>query len=618
MARGTRQPSQRPAPRRNDAPPPAGSAPWIFGFRGPQLPGPLARAIQEGRIAGLILFRDNLGPGVASALELRREILSLVPAGRPFVLTADEEGGLITQTSRLRLPGGPAWPATPTPRALGRLGDPRQARFVGRLLGRRLRSLGITSDLAPCLDLDVEPENPVIASRSFGAEPAQAALLGGAFADGLARAGVAACFKHYPGHGGTLRDSHRELPRMDPRSRALHEAPFRACLLGAAQGALAGTPGAPRGTQAAPRGTQAAPGGTRGATWGTQGAPWGTRGLPGGRSGAPGGARGASCLTHGLLPWLMSAHVDWGHGLPATLDARLLARAARWGPSTLRITDALEMAAVSLERGAAEAALLAGNDLLLVAREWELGLEAMAASDRQTGARGAAWRRAGARAWRRVGPVWEALDARRVRLLPPEESPADRERLRRLHRAAVAWDEVPGAGAPRSLAALPEGPWVWIVPEGLGVYARLAGWRPPPGRRRRCARLLWVPESATPGDIRALAAKAAATGWPVLWATMFRGRPPEAVRELFAPLLGLAGLRVVAHLLDELWPSSGGDAADPVASISAWKRSSRGRSRETADSPSADGSSSRFLVARTSGPSADALDALAEALAAAE
>jgi beta-N-acetylhexosaminidase len=316
-------------------------SPWILGFSGPSLPSGLRDALGRGVACGIILFRDNLGGSVEAALELRREILAALPPGhaaghaalpdvptkrssaesalerqapRPFLFMIDEEGGLISQTSGLALPGGGVWPALPTPRALGRLGRVGPVRWSGRVLGRRLRRLGFHVDLAPCLDLDLERENPVIGSRSFGADPERVAAACRAFASGLAAAGLVSCFKHFPGHGGTRTDSHHVLPFMDPSDRELHERPFRLCLEGE----------------------------------------WGRSAVP--------------------EPWIMSAHVDWGSGLAATLDPKAGRRLARWNPRTLRITDALDMGAVAGVADAPALATLAGNDLLLVGRDWERGL----------------------------------------------------------------------------------------------------------------------------------------------------------------------------------------------------------------------------------------------------
>ncbi len=452
---------------------------WILGFRGADLPGPLADAIRAGRLAGLILFRDNLGGSVDAARALRREVVRLAPRNRPFVLVADEEGGLITQTSRLLSPSGGAWPSVPTPRALGRIGRVDETEFVGRLLGRRLRALGIGVSLAPCLDLDTEAKNPVIGSRSFGADGALVAAHGVAFAAGLARAGVGACFKHFPGHGGTSRDSHRELPRMEAGERARHEAPFRAAL----------------------RAFELAGGAVEAET-----------------------------------PWVMGAHVDWGTGIPASLDRRVLGRLARWNRRALRVTDALDMAAVAHRATVAAQALEAGNDLLLVGRDWEGGLVALEGLDGQSLAR---------RRDQAAGRAAESLAAWDARRRSPTPAVEDSARLARLHRSALRCSEDP--------ETLPAGPWIWILPEGLGPYASLRGWKPPRLRRRPVADVWWIGEGATTAECSALAARARSAGRPVLVATLIRGWPGAEVRRAWSHLLELPCLAAVAHLLDEGW-----------------------------------------------------------------
>lgn len=539
---------------------------WILGFPGAALPRGLARAIAAGRVDGLTLFRDNTGGSVAGARELRREVLSLVPKGRPFVFTADEEGGIISQASRLTLPRGGAWSSVPTPRALGRVGLPMACRFVGKLLGRRLRALGVTVDFAPCLDLDTEEENPVIGSRSFGADPARVAALGLAFAEGLAMAGVTPCFKHYPGHGGTRLDSHRTLPTMDPRERPTHESPFRDCLR-----AIHGD------------------------------AVWKRR----------------------PRPWVMGAHVDWGDGVPASLHPALLARVRRWLPGALLVTDSLEMGAVSLAAGAAQEALSAGNDLLLVARGWEVALAAMGEMEEggleakvtmgPTGEPGVVGGRRrkeasgtlpaksgpgaapagctgrvprGVRAARIAEELARSTD-RRVELPLPAEDPAQ---LAALHLASVRLSCAPGK--------LPKGPWTWVVREGLGPYARLRDWKPARGRRRPCAEVMWVPESANRPFLADIARRLAQAERPVLVTTLFRGLPAEALRAAWRPVLEHPRTRLVAHLLDEGWSGAGcpvvvAGAGGPVAVA---------------------GAGGPVAVALTSGPSVESLAALSAAL----
>ena len=545
-------------------------SPWVLGFRGTALPRPLARALRNGRLSGLILFRDNLGGSWDAARALRAEVLSLVPRPDSFLFLVDEEGGLISQTSGLLLPGsGPrnvaakaratavatsraapaaaAWPSLPTPRALGRIGRFTDCRWVGRTLGLRLRSLGFQIDLAPCLDLDVDTANPVIGSRCLGADPETVATLGEAFARGLADAGVIACYKHYPGHGATRVDSHLALPLVDPARRAESLRPFRLCLHSA---------------RAHPQ-----------------------------RFARTSGAIGSS-----LAPWTMTGHLDWGDGQPASLRPQLLSRLRRWNPRSLVITDALEMGAVNLPGGAAGRALLAGNDLLLVGRDWEAGLAALSALEKRAESDslvGAALRRARQRISRVIAglPAMAAAThparskARQLpgaaergdhvagrRELSAGPEPEDGTILRRLHRESIRLSDSP--------SVLPRGPWVWMVPEALAPYCDLRPFRPGPGRHRFCAELVWIPQGASGTTISRLAHRMRKELRPVLLATLFRGRPDARTAEAFEPLRALPGLRVVAHLLDETWP----------------------------------GARPGLLIAQTSGPSVESLNALAEAL----
>src|SRR5262249_37567228 len=130
--------------------------------------------------------------------------------------------------ARLR---GPPYTSLPPMRLLGQRGDPETARRVGRLLAFELRATGFDWDFAPVLDVDSNPANPVIGDRSFGSDPAEVVRLGVALAEGMERAGVASCGKHFPGHGDTLQDSHLTLPVLEhglERLEAVELVPFRA------------------------------------------------------------------------------------------------------------------------------------------------------------------------------------------------------------------------------------------------------------------------------------------------------------------------------------------------------------------------------------------------------
>jgi hypothetical protein len=258
----------------------------------------------------------------------------------------------------------------------------------------------------------------------------------------------------------------------------------------------------------------------------------------------------------------MGAHVDWGGGVPASLNPALLARIRRWLPGTLLVTDSLEMGAVSLAAGAAVQASEAGNDLLLVARGWEAALTVSGASVVSGGSEASESRSErrsrGGRAARILGELAQRTDRRAALSLPRE----DEAYLARLHLASVRLSCAP--------AELPQGPWTWVVPEGLSPYARLRdsdlqSGRPARGRCRSCAEVVWVPESANHAFVASIARRLAEGAGPVLVATLFRGLPGEAVRATWRPLVEHPRVRVVAHLLDERWPGPGEQGGAAVA-----------------------------------------------------
>jgi beta-N-acetylhexosaminidase len=195
----------------------------VCGFSGTEVPPPLLARLERGQCGGTIVFRRNL-PDLDTALSLNEAVIRAAPPELPPFLGIDEEGGRVCRLPR------PAM-SLPPMRQLGAAGVVDLARQAGAALGRQLAALGYNLDFAPVLDVDSNPNNPIIGDRSFGRDPAAVTRLGLAFAAGLDAGGVLACGKHFPGHGDTEKDSHLDLPailRDEASVRATELPPFRA------------------------------------------------------------------------------------------------------------------------------------------------------------------------------------------------------------------------------------------------------------------------------------------------------------------------------------------------------------------------------------------------------
>ena len=174
----------------------------LASFPGPVLPSPWAELLAAG-LGGICLFGSNL-TGVAADVAA---LTAAVRAAAPQALVGiDEEGGDVT-----RLHTRTASPVL-GPAVLGALDDLALTEATGRRVAADLAAVGIDPDLGPVADVNSQPDNPVIGTRSFGADPAAVAAHVAAWTRGLQSAGVAACVKHFPGHGDTAQDSHLTLP----------------------------------------------------------------------------------------------------------------------------------------------------------------------------------------------------------------------------------------------------------------------------------------------------------------------------------------------------------------------------------------------------------------------
>ncbi|HET6939716.1 MAG TPA: glycoside hydrolase family 3 N-terminal domain-containing protein [Nocardioides sp.] len=268
-------------------------------FSGTTVPDGALRLLEEG-LGGLCLFGSNTADGPDALTAYTEHVRSVSPGA---VIAVDEEGGDVT---RLHVPDG-----SPVlgPLALGAADDLSLTRAVGRAIGLELAAVGITLDLGPVADVNSNADNPVIGTRSFGSSATAAAAHVAAWTLGLQSAGVAACAKHFPGHGDTAEDSHLALPLLDVDMSRLVErelVPFAAAI-------EAGT--------------------------------------------------AAVMTSHVVVPALDPS-------LPATLSAPVLALLRdRLGFRGVIVSDALDMAGASAVRGIPEAAVLsvaAGADLLCI------------------------------------------------------------------------------------------------------------------------------------------------------------------------------------------------------------------------------------------------------------
>ena len=202
------------------------------GFHGPAAPDWLRRRI-SGSLGGVCLFASN----IADPAQVRELTDSLRNEREDVVVSVDEEGGGVTRldaTTGSRFPGAAA---------LGRVDDVVLTEQIGQEVGELIAAGGISLNFAPCVDVLVDKLNPVIGIRSFGADPDLVARHTAAFVRGHQRAGVAACAKHFPGHGDTGVDTHLSVAVIDSdleMMRATALVPFAAAIRAGVASVMAG------------------------------------------------------------------------------------------------------------------------------------------------------------------------------------------------------------------------------------------------------------------------------------------------------------------------------------------------------------------------------------------
>jgi beta-N-acetylhexosaminidase len=190
------------------------------GLSGTALSEALRRLVGKYQVGNVILFRENL-VSASQGQELCGAIQELVrrETGFPAFISLDQEGGVVTRLPEemVNVPGAMALAAT---------GDPQAAYTAARITVGELRSLGVNLNLAPVLDINSNPDNPVIGVRSYGASPQRVKDFAAAVIRAYRDEGFLCCGKHFPGHGDTAVDSHLALPRVDKSPAELEACEF--------------------------------------------------------------------------------------------------------------------------------------------------------------------------------------------------------------------------------------------------------------------------------------------------------------------------------------------------------------------------------------------------------
>lgn len=193
----------------------------MLGFEGTELSREFLDWLQECRPGGVILFSRNL-VDPEQAARLTNALQTQTP-NLPLLIAIDEEGGAVS-----RLPRG--FTTFPAAARVAACDSPDAVYEAAGVTARELRAVGINMNLAPVLDVNSNPANPIIGDRAYGAEPEHVCAYGMAVMQGLEDNGIIPCGKHFPGHGDTVTDSHHVLPVVEAdhaRLDAVELEPFR-------------------------------------------------------------------------------------------------------------------------------------------------------------------------------------------------------------------------------------------------------------------------------------------------------------------------------------------------------------------------------------------------------
>jgi beta-N-acetylhexosaminidase len=196
---------------------------FVVGARGGSPNGEVTRQVRENGVGGVIWFLSTTEQTARQNAEW--QVLAQAVSGVPLLISADLESGM-----GMRFTDAEWWPPA---MAIAATGDASWAEELGRATARDALAIGVNHILAPVADVNIDPANPVINTRSFGEDPAAVARYVEAFIRGVQDEGALATAKHFPGHGDTHVDSHRALPVLDVTRERLERVelvPFRAAI----------------------------------------------------------------------------------------------------------------------------------------------------------------------------------------------------------------------------------------------------------------------------------------------------------------------------------------------------------------------------------------------------
>lgn len=198
----------------------------LVGIDGTVLDDQAKKMITEDKVGGIILYKNNIQDlkGMISLVNSMKERNSGNPA--PLFMSIDQEGGKVSRMPK-------EYASFPSNGKVGTRKDPNAAEMMGKLLAREVLSAGFNMNFAPVLDINSNPDNPVIGDRSFGNSAELVSTLGIAEMKGIESEGVVPVVKHFPGHGDTSVDSHLDLPIVKKTAAELAELewlPFQAVI----------------------------------------------------------------------------------------------------------------------------------------------------------------------------------------------------------------------------------------------------------------------------------------------------------------------------------------------------------------------------------------------------